>query len=153
MTTAQNAIMAVPKGARPAASLSVAIGKPPIQSPMQNAKRLTPAPIARYLSFIRPFCRSAGSAASFPPSSPTLRPAPAVLLRPICVLLGFRALSRLLVIHVTTRVGTTPVERVHFKLDVRRRAQKHPFHWLLRNRTFRGKYRASEKVASQRADF
>src|SRR5674476_794884 len=45
------------------------------------------------------------------------------------------------------------VERVHFKLDVRRRAQKHPFHWLLRNRTFRGKYRASEKVASQRADF
>jgi hypothetical protein len=45
------------------------------------------------------------------------------------------------------------VERVHFKLDVRRRAQKHPYHWLLRNRTFRGKYRASEKVASQRADF
>src|SRR5664280_1655721 len=45
------------------------------------------------------------------------------------------------------------VERVHFKLDVRRRAQKHQFHWLLRNRTFRGKYRASEKVASQRADF
>ena len=45
------------------------------------------------------------------------------------------------------------VERVHFKLDVRRRAQKHQFHWLLQNRTFRGKYRASEKVASQRADF
>ena len=45
------------------------------------------------------------------------------------------------------------VERVYFKLDVRRGAQKHQFHWLLRNRTFRGTYRASEKVASQRADF